>query len=144
MNNSIFRCFFSLSLTLLLSLAISCDSDDNTSSEVEAQVSGEILLTFAGQPVTNTFASYFPDGIPSGAVNNTSGTSYENFFVRDKYKEFLYSSKFDQSEEGFVKVAIDADGVAQEIGSIASNGLAAPVLVVNDELGYFHDRNSVD
>ncbi|MEM9858418.1 MAG: hypothetical protein AAF843_13730 [Bacteroidota bacterium] len=126
-----------------LAFFISCSSEDDAAPGTQVSVSGSVLITFAGQPVTNTFASYFADGTPSGGVNNSMGTSYENFFIRDKYKEFFYSAAFGSSN-GFSKVFIDENGVAQEAGTISSTGVATSIIVVNDEQGYYHDRNSVD
>ncbi|MEM6642406.1 MAG: hypothetical protein AAF616_05465 [Bacteroidota bacterium] len=145
MNRSISKFYFLFfaAAIVMLGAITSCNSDsDSVTPEVVALDSGVFFVTFAGSPVTNVFGSYFPDGTPSGAVDNSQGTSYENLFVRDKYKEFLYTASL--SGNGLGKVAIDENGVAQEIAAIRTTGAATSVLVVSDELGYFHDRNEVD
>lgn len=89
------------------------------------------------------FAQYFPE-MPSGTIDITQGTAYQQFFPLATNNGALYMNRTDGSA-GFAKMGVNGNGEIVEDGIISTLSSESFVIAVRDgEFGVFHDRNTPD
>ncbi|MEM1135068.1 MAG: hypothetical protein AAGI07_04465 [Bacteroidota bacterium] len=119
------------------------DDDDNNNPIPESKKSGFVLVTQVGLSTVESFFSQFSEEFPTGAIDNTQGKSFENFFVRGQLGNELYVNTVDQAK-GVSKVVVSATGEIEVIGELATIDAAFPVEIVDSNTGYLDDRNDLD
>lgn len=116
---------------------MSCNNDD-TNAATEKQT-GYVLQTTAGTgDAVSNFVQFF-DEMPSGAIDNTQGKSFQKFSTNEAVDNFIISSNISGADEGLSQVKFDLEGEAFESAFLPTVGFAgfggikdAQTAVIND------------
>ncbi|MEM9142105.1 MAG: hypothetical protein AAGA86_03905 [Bacteroidota bacterium] len=132
---------------VLMSLLISCSSDDNSSGPENPEEPQATTLTegfvVVGLAESTVFAQYFAE-LPSGTVDITQGTAFQSFSPSAIRDGAMFMGRTD-GEPGFAKMVVNEDGSFEEVGiiSTASDG-GGRIAVRDSDFGVFHDLANSD
>ncbi|MEM6264655.1 MAG: hypothetical protein AAGI38_19240 [Bacteroidota bacterium] len=131
-------------LTLILSLFITaCNNDDEEVDPSDQRLTTGFIIVAASQDASTTVAKYYPE-LPTGEVDLTQGTSYQEFFPLSTRDGAMYMTRTDGSA-GFAKMVVDGNQNFIEESIIVPQGSESFSLRVRDsEFGVFHDRNNAN
>ncbi|MEO1052214.1 MAG: hypothetical protein AAFX87_16395 [Bacteroidota bacterium] len=113
-----------------------------TSWETTSAEDARLLTGFVinAQTPTGNIAKYFAQ-LPSGAVDVSDGTDFQQFFPVDLFDGAIFNARPDGSA-GFSKIMVDGNGDVIEDSFIAvSDAGSFQIAVSNSTTGVFHDRN---
>jgi len=89
------------------------------------------------------FAQYFEE-LPTGTIDITQGTAFQQFFALSVINGAIYLARTDGSP-GFAKMGINGNGEFVEDGIISTISAESFVIAARDaEFGVFHDRADPD
>lgn len=125
-----------LMLVMLLGL-ISCGDDDET--PITEKQEGFVLITTSGIGAEqNQFVQFF-DEMPSGAIDNTQGKSFQQFFASEVIGNSIISGNISGADEGLSQVKFDLEGEAFESAFLPTTGFAGFGGIKNSETAYVND-----
>ncbi|MEM9673252.1 MAG: hypothetical protein AAF992_11690 [Bacteroidota bacterium] len=118
---------------------ISCTEDNET--PITEKQTGFVLQTTAGTGAEqNQFVQFF-DEIPTGAIDNTQGKSFQQFSASEVVDNFIISSNISGADEGLSQVRFDLDGEAFESAFLPTTGFAGFGGIKDAENAYINDAD---
>lgn len=128
-----------LFLALLASFAIACKSNEPTTQEEESPYYQDGYLVATTSQTTAGFsyyAGYYPT-MPSGNIDLTTKSSYNYFYARAVWKNFIFSNNL-KGENVLSKLAVSKQtGTVLEVASMPLLTGLNQVLIVSDNLGVY-------
>ncbi|MEM9389144.1 MAG: hypothetical protein AAGA02_01650 [Bacteroidota bacterium] len=123
-------------LVMLLGL-ISCGDDDET--PITEKQTGFVVVTTSGIGAEqNQFVQFF-DEMPSGAIDNTQGKSFQQFFASEVVGNSIISGNISGADEGLSQVKFDLEGEAFESAFLPTTGFAGFGGIKDSETAYVND-----
>lgn len=126
-----------LLFTLLTFAFLGCSKDDATPEESLYYEDGYILSTVAQSTAGYSYyAGYYPI-VPSGDVDLTAKSSYNYFYARAVWKNFIYSNNL-KGEKTLTKLGVlKSTGTITEVASIPLVDYINSVKILSDDLGIY-------
>ncbi|WP_147322776.1 hypothetical protein [Emticicia sp. C21] len=128
-----------LFVALLASFVIACKSDEPTNPAEESPYYQDGYLVASTSETTagfSYFAGYYPT-VPSGNIDLTTKSSYNYFYPRAVWKNFIFSNNL-KGENVLSKLAVSKQtGTVVEVASLPLLTGLNQVLIISDNLGVY-------
>ncbi|MEM0993794.1 MAG: cadherin repeat domain-containing protein [Bacteroidota bacterium] len=120
-------------------ITVNLEDDGIVAPEDQRQTDGYVIVT-ATPGGQSYFAQYYAE-VPSGTLDNSSGTDFTRFFPRDIFQGSIYFEDPNESNN-FVRMSVDGNEDFVIDGSIPFIGDNSFAMIIKDETtGVLHDRN---
>ena len=133
----------SLLLAFAMLFVVSCSDDDEDTDPVDARLNTGFVILGVTEDGSARFGAHYEE-LPTGTVDLSQGTSFQNFFVLSVLDGALFSARTDGSS-GFARTGINGNFEFIEDGNIATiSDQSFQIKARNADVGVFHDRNDPD